>query len=58
MYLGSTDAPVHVQPSKHASYPLQYLVQFEQMEGALCDNGQTAHYDYDGSLSCNDRLQP
>jgi len=57
-HFGSTDALVHVQPSRHASYPLQHLVQFGQMEGAWCDNGQTIHYDYDGSLSCNDRLQP
>jgi len=57
-YFGSTDEPGHVQPNKHASYPLQLLAQFEQMEGVWCGNGWRAHYDYDGLMSCNDRPQP
>lgn len=32
-YFGSTDEPGHVRPNKHASYPLQLLAQFGQMEG-------------------------
>lgn len=57
-HFGSTDEPGRVRPNKHASYPLQLLVRFGQMEGGWCDNGWKVHYDYDGLMSCNDRLQP
>lgn len=56
-YLGSTDALVHVRPSRHASYPLQYLVQSGQMEGAWCDNDQMVHYGYDGLLTGREKNQ-
>jgi hypothetical protein len=57
-HFGSTDEPAPVRPNKHASYPLQLLVQFGQMEGGWCDSGSRDHYDYDGLMSCNDRPQP
>lgn len=59
LILGSTDVePGLVRPNKHASCPLQLLAQFGQMEGVWCGNGWRGHYDYDGLMSCNDRLQP